>query len=284
VQFVGAQTPGTPPAPQEDPAAQSPHASVPPQPSPIVPQYCVVADLQVSGTQPAFTHTPAVQTSPVPQAPQSSFMPQPSPIVPQYLAPPPDAQVIRWQLTPPTHRPERQTLSPEQAPQSSAPPLQPLPILPQYWPPGGLQVTDGVQAASLPASTPMAIEPPVPIVGAEPAAPVVPPRPAAAPAAPVAPLLPGVGCVITFAQPSNAASAAASTRGPPDQRIRTIRGLPVGAKTARTNCKRCGPAVFRWGERQRRASAAVAASRTAALMATATGCCATKRPARASGE
>ena len=135
VQLVGAHTPGTPPAPHDDPAAQSPHASVPPQPSPMVPQYCVVADLHVSGTHPAFTQTPAVQTSPVPHAPQSSFVPQPSPTVPQYLAPPPDAQVIRWQLAPPTQMSDMQTLSPEQVPHSSAPPLQPLPILPQYWPP-----------------------------------------------------------------------------------------------------------------------------------------------------
>jgi hypothetical protein len=237
VQLVGAHTPGTPPAPHVIwtlPAAQSPHASVPPQPSPMVPQYCVVADLHVSGTHPAFTQTPAVQTSPVAHAPQSSFVPQPSPIVPQYLAPPPDAQVIRWQLAPPTQMLDMQTLSPEQVPHSSAPPLQPLPILPQYWPPAGVQVTDGVHAASLPASTPIVIEPPVPVVGAVPAAPVVPPRPAIAPVPPVAPPLPGVDCGITFAtHPSDAASATASTRGPPDRRIRTIRGLPAGAKTAR---------------------------------------------------
>jgi hypothetical protein len=58
------------------------------------------------------------------------------------------------------HRPATQTLSPAQAPHSSAPPGQPLPILPQYWPPEGVQVTDGVHAAaSLPAP---AVDPAVP--------------------------------------------------------------------------------------------------------------------------
>jgi hypothetical protein len=38
VQLVAAQTPGTPPPPQVEPAPQSPQASVPPQPSPMVPQ------------------------------------------------------------------------------------------------------------------------------------------------------------------------------------------------------------------------------------------------------
>ena len=68
--------------------------------------------------------------------------------MPQYRADP-DVQVTRWQLGPPMQRPAVQTPSPAQAPHSSEPPLQPLPILPQYWPPAGAQVVDGVQAASL---------------------------------------------------------------------------------------------------------------------------------------
>jgi hypothetical protein len=38
VQLVGAQVFATPAPPQVEPAGQSPHVSVPPQPSPIVPQ------------------------------------------------------------------------------------------------------------------------------------------------------------------------------------------------------------------------------------------------------
>jgi len=38
VQFVGAQVFATPAPPQVDPVGQSPHGSVPPQPSPMVPQ------------------------------------------------------------------------------------------------------------------------------------------------------------------------------------------------------------------------------------------------------
>jgi hypothetical protein len=66
-------------------------------------------------------------------------------------------QVARTQLGPPVHRPATQTPSPGQAPHSSAPPGQPLPILPQYWPPVGVQVTDGVQAAAPPASLAFAV-------------------------------------------------------------------------------------------------------------------------------
>jgi hypothetical protein len=83
VQLVGAQTPGTPPPPQVDPAGQSPQGSVPPQPLPMVPQYRVLPDVQARGTQPAVTQTPPVHVCPVGQAPQSSDLPQPSPIEPQ---------------------------------------------------------------------------------------------------------------------------------------------------------------------------------------------------------
>ena len=142
----------------------------------------MLPELQVSGTQPALTQTPDVQTCPVPQAPQSSFIPQPSPMMPQYLAAPPEAQVSGWQLGPPTQRPKVQTPSPAQAPQSSEPPLQPLPILPQYWPPAGVQVTDGVQAASpLPRRPRFRSSPAVPVVRVVPAAPVAPACPSRRP-------------------------------------------------------------------------------------------------------
>jgi hypothetical protein len=73
-----------------------------------------------------------------------------------------------------------------------------------------MQVTDGVQAASLPASTEIMIVPAVPVVGVVPAAPVVPPAPPApAPALPVLPLVPGVDWGMTFAtQPSDPANTA----------------------------------------------------------------------------
>jgi len=192
----------------------------------------VVPIVHVSGTQPAFTQTPAVQTSPVAQPPQSSDIPQPSPIVPQYRAAPPEVHVFFWQLGPPTHRPPLQTLSPEQAPHSSEPPLQPLPILPQYWPPAGMQVTDGVHAASLPASVPMIGPPPVPAAPLVPAVPD-PPRPVVAlvPALPVAPAAPAAEGVTFAVQPTDPATTASAKI--PSRRIRTVRGLPAAAQTAR---------------------------------------------------
>src|SRR5437762_3566280 len=74
------------------------------------------------------------QTWPPAQAPQSSERPQPSPIGPQYLTAPPDWQVIAVQLGPPMQMPgfvspPLQVASPGQAPHSSMPPLQPLPIV-----------------------------------------------------------------------------------------------------------------------------------------------------------
>src|SRR5262245_42177566 len=150
-------------------------------------------------------------------------------MVPQYRAPPPDVQVIRWQLDPPTQMLAMQTPSLGQAPHSSEPPLQPLPILPQYWPPAGVQVTEGVQAASLPPSVAITIVPPAPVV---PALPFDPP-PAAEPPAPVpppAPALPTGEPGITFAvQPSDVARTAASTHNP-SRRIGTILGCRPGPK------------------------------------------------------
>ena len=59
--------------------------SVPPQPSPIVPQYLPppLAMLQVSGTQLAATHSPPAQELPAGQSPHVSVPPQPLPMSPQ---------------------------------------------------------------------------------------------------------------------------------------------------------------------------------------------------------
>src|SRR4051794_39604678 len=127
-----------------------------------------------------------------------------------------------------------QTPSPAQVPQSSAPPLQPLPILPQYWPPAGAHVTDGVQAASLsPASTVITgvpAPPPVPVAGPVPAVPVEPPAPGPAPALP--PVIPVPEPGVTLAvQPSEMTKAVAIAQGP-GKRTRTTIGLPAAPKTA----------------------------------------------------
>src|SRR6185436_6357893 len=88
---VAPQTPGTPPPPQVSPAAlQAGQSSVPPQPSPILPQYWPLGRVQVSFWQPTGVepHTPGVppppQVCPLGQPPQSLVLPQPSPIRPQY--------------------------------------------------------------------------------------------------------------------------------------------------------------------------------------------------------
>jgi len=237
--------------------------------------------VQDSGTQPAFTQTPAVQASPVAQAPQSSFMPQPSPTMPQYFAaPPPGVQVIRWQLGPPTQRPALHTLSPPHMPHSSEPPLQPLPILPQYCPPAGMQLTRGVHAASLlPASVAITTVPPVP------ARPIVPLWPASAPvpAAPeVAPPVPVSAPGITFAQPSDAATKAPSRLGP-SRRIGTLVGLSAGGQTARLEAfpvRRRDPGPQRIARRATTMPAAAAAH----ARPTATGWRVMNRDARSAGE
>jgi len=149
--------------------------------------------------------------------------------------------MTRWQLGPPMQMPPVHTPSPAQAPHSSEPPLQPLPILPQYWPPGGAQVVDGVQAASLlppPSMVITGVLPPVPAVALVPADPTLPPLPAA-PAAPLVaapPWLPAAPDVdLTPAeQPSETASATPRTRraNPAGRRICTILGLSGAPKTA----------------------------------------------------
>ena len=96
----------------------------------MAPQKRDAAALQVSGTQPGFTHRPeALQVCPPEQPPQSIARPQPSPTVPQYF-PVAAWQASRTQLAPPTHTPDSHTSPLGQAPQSRVP-KQPLPIMPQ---------------------------------------------------------------------------------------------------------------------------------------------------------
>jgi len=122
-----------------------------------------------------------------------------------------------------------------------------------------MQVTDGVHAASLPASVPMIGPPPVPAAPLVPAVPD-PPRPVVAlvPALPVAPAAPAAEGVTFAVQPTDPATTAsakikmgtlkgfpnppAMLRGEqsspaphaiPSRRIRTVRGLPAAAQTAR---------------------------------------------------
>src|SRR6516162_1638519 len=67
---VAPHTPSIPPPPQVSAPVQPLQVSVPPQPSPIEPQYCAPPPaLQVAGTQPAFTQTPPLQVWPLGQSP-----------------------------------------------------------------------------------------------------------------------------------------------------------------------------------------------------------------------
>jgi hypothetical protein len=69
--------------------AQAPQLSVPPQPSPIVPQYWPPIGVQVIGLQVGSLQTSATlapQVPPFGQLPQSSVPPQPSPMLPQKRA------------------------------------------------------------------------------------------------------------------------------------------------------------------------------------------------------
>src|SRR6185503_6946367 len=130
--------------------------------------------------QPAVMQVPPLHCWPAGQSPQSSLDPQPLPIAPQYLTAPPDAQVSGMQLGPPRQTLAVHTSSPEHPPQSSACALQPLPIMPQYWPPDGWQLTVGVQGASMlmPASVPLVPDDPnvpaTPVMMGPPPVPVVP--------------------------------------------------------------------------------------------------------------
>src|SRR5215203_338171 len=93
------------------------------------------------------------------------------------------------------HRPASHMPSPGQAPHSSFLPGQPAPIVPQYWPPGGVHTVDGTHMPPVPVVPPvMMMGPPVPVT-------LPPPRPPAAlePAEPAAPLwLPPLPVVVAL--------------------------------------------------------------------------------------
>ena len=122
-------TPGKLP-PQISPPLQVPQSSAPPQPSPILPQYLPLGVmLQVSGVQASKKQRPPWQVWPSGHGEQRSARPQPSPIGEQYLALPPGLQVSGIQLAPPTQMLLLQMSAAPQAPHSSLPPGQPLPIV-----------------------------------------------------------------------------------------------------------------------------------------------------------
>ena len=107
------------------PLSQVPQSMVPPQSSPMTPQYWPPIGLQLTRfvqlpaarrTRPAMPAPPQVRGAV--QPPQSSVPPQPSPIMPQYLPPPAVLQVSGVQLAG-THRPPLQVWPAGQAPQSS---------------------------------------------------------------------------------------------------------------------------------------------------------------------
>jgi hypothetical protein len=67
----------------------APQSCIPPQPSPIIPQYCDVPALHLVGVHMADTQRPEeLHTWPASQAPQFMARPQPSPMLPQYRAAP----------------------------------------------------------------------------------------------------------------------------------------------------------------------------------------------------
>src|SRR5262245_25306198 len=126
-------------APHAMPPGQAmPQSRVPPQPSPMTPQYRPPpAGVQLPGTQLGSPHTPATPRPPQlagdMQAPQSSIPPQPSPTTPQKRDPA-GLQVSGTHPAPATHSPEPlHTWAPAQPPQSMARP-QPFPTVPQYFP------------------------------------------------------------------------------------------------------------------------------------------------------
>ena len=134
--------PGRKLEPQVSPPGQAlPQSMVPPQPSPILPQYCPPpAGVQVSFLQPGSPQTPGwvppaapPQIAGAAQVPQSRVPPQPSPTTPQNREPP-ALQVRGTQPAPATHNPEAlQIWGKSQPPQSMARP-HPSPTRPQYLP------------------------------------------------------------------------------------------------------------------------------------------------------
>jgi hypothetical protein len=82
------QTLGVPPPPHVSLPVQVPHDSVPPQPSPMLPQFLPWA-LHVVGTHAGTPQTLGVPPPPhdsgLVQLPHDSVPPQPSPMVPQFF-------------------------------------------------------------------------------------------------------------------------------------------------------------------------------------------------------
>ena len=137
------QTFVTPAPPQVCGAVQAPQASVPPQPSGIVPQFFPCA-AQVVGVQvpQTFVIPAPPQVCGAVQAPQVSVPPQPSGIVPQFF--PCAAQVVGVHVPQTFATPAPpQVCGAVQAPQVSVPP-QPSEIVPQFFPCAAQVV--GVQA------------------------------------------------------------------------------------------------------------------------------------------
>src|SRR3954454_23266448 len=133
------QTPGTPPPPQVCPVGQAAlQVRVPPQPSPMVPQYCAPPDWQVSRMQPAGGGAPQIPASPPPpqlcpagQVPQSMVLPQPSPTSPQYWP------FGHWHITDMQPAIGGDPQTPGMRPATGADPQPPgMPPPPQLWPLG----------------------------------------------------------------------------------------------------------------------------------------------------
>src|SRR5579871_166138 len=99
------------PVPQAIPFAQAPQSCTPPQPSPIIPQYCPPVGVQLTflqlGSVQMLATPPEPQATPPGQVPQSSVPPHPSPILPQYWFPDDGLQVSGtqpgWAQIPPMH-------------------------------------------------------------------------------------------------------------------------------------------------------------------------------------
>lgn len=189
VQVMGTQPGGPPqrfgmfPPPHTAPPGQSPQVSVPPQPSPMVPQNRPAIVSHVIGTHPVRTQTPPRHSSPFGHIPQSSGFPQPLPIVPQNRPP------VAWQPTgvqvgPPTHWLFSQIQSDGQGSVHFSSPPHLSPISPQYCPPGGLHSAfthDDPPAPPAPSGVPGpmggGIAPPLPDVMMLASGEIVPPEP-----------------------------------------------------------------------------------------------------------
>jgi hypothetical protein len=184
--------------PQVWPAGQlAPQLRLPPQPSPMVPQYWPVAvvhevsRVQVAGSGPQTPGVAAPQTWPAGQLPQVRGRPQPSPMVPQYWPPFAAVQVMAVQPAPGAQTfatpPPPHTWPVGQAAQLRMPP-QPSPMVPQYWPLTGAQVR-GVQPAGVAPQTPGVPPPPQVWPAGQPAQSMVRPQPS-----PTSPQYLPVGC------------------------------------------------------------------------------------------